>query len=57
MGSGIDILSSMIPTHNLISPTAKLVVHLRAGSDIPYSKAIDEFFEAEKVVEENFWKR
>lgn len=43
--------------HHLISPTAKLVAHLRAGTDIPYSKEIDEICEAGKTTEELFGKK
>ena len=43
--------------HHLISPTAKLVAHLRAETDIPYSKQIDELCEAGKTTEELFGKR
>lgn len=40
--------------HHLISSTAKLVAHLRAESDIPYSAEIDAFCEAGNVKEEIF---
>lgn len=40
--------------HHLISPTAKLVAHLRAKTDIPYSAQIDELCEAGKTTEELF---
>jgi O-methyltransferase involved in polyketide biosynthesis len=43
--------------HHLISPTAKLVAHLRAETDIPYSKQIDELCEAGKTTEGLFGKR
>ncbi len=43
--------------HDLISPTAKLVAHLRADTDIPYSKEIDEICEAGKTTEELFGKK
>ncbi len=43
--------------HHLISPTAKLVAHLRAETDIPYSKEIDQLCEAGKTTEELFGKR
>jgi O-methyltransferase involved in polyketide biosynthesis len=40
--------------HHLISPTALLVAHLRAETDIPYSEAIDEFCGAKATTEELF---
>jgi O-methyltransferase involved in polyketide biosynthesis len=43
--------------HHLVSPTAKLVAHLRAGTDIPYSADIDRICEAGKTTEELFGTR
>lgn len=43
--------------HHLISPTAKLVAHLRADTDIPYSKEIDRICDAGPVTEALFGKR
>lgn len=43
--------------HHLISSTAKLVAHLRAGTDIPYSKEIDKICGAEATTEALFGKR
>ena len=40
--------------HHLISPTAKLVAHLRAESDIPFSVQIDQLTEAGKTTKELF---
>lgn len=42
--------------HHLISPTAKLVAHLRAKTDIPYSEKIDKLCEAGKTFEDLFGK-
>ncbi len=44
-------------SHNLISPTALMVAHLRSFSDIPYSKEIDELFEAKAAFLEIAGKR
>lgn len=41
-------------SHDLISPTAKLTAYLRAKTDIPFSKEIDELCNCKKVVEEMF---